>query len=556
MRWHFTGLLLCTLLSDWAGAMPGEEYHEDLSLRPLRDGRLAAKFSFKTLLNGMNPRAPEALDTDDDSQHYTLFPLALGQVLREYAVTELHLNLNAGRWDYDRWGPPEEPSVGTGAELWAWMGEGAPSSIDARWKGTQNALAGLFCASLGGMDTQRTTTPTRAFPPTGDLPLLPSPNVHRLRHATLPAEHVCTENLTPFLKLLPCPAQAGVAALLEPHRIFDADWHGLGVDVRWIAGQGVELKLTVQAVFDPVRTSPEERRDWTFRSIFDRTIPRACPVASSSHVRVALPPSEGYTLEPEPSSQTDTSAVYEISRESPELDIAMRWPRESKFVYPLDLMSNPSSDFSVLRALKGASQTQGELSLVLRNNLPVTQRVLYLETMPWHVEFYLHTLRVFCEYNEPYHLFGNMTYTLPVPHATPALLQAVFTLPPQTTLRVRMNVRKSFLRYTEHPPDAQRGWDLPPAVFVPLSEGGTRASARVYTPTLLVDLATPDFSMPYNVIIMTCTLIALIFGSLFNYLTRRFVVVKLDESEGTKDEAVSGSERGGLLVRLLRRRRA
>lgn len=58
------------------------------------------------------------------AQHYTVFPLALGQILREYAITEMHLTLNAGKWRYDRWGYPDEPGVGTGAELWAWMGEG------------------------------------------------------------------------------------------------------------------------------------------------------------------------------------------------------------------------------------------------------------------------------------------------------------------------------------------------------------------------------------------------------------------------------------------------
>lgn len=133
-------------------------------------------------------------------------------------------------------------------------------SIDERWEGTRNALAGLFCASLGTMDTQRTTAPTRAFPPTGDLPALPPPRTHRLRHAALPSEHVCTENLTPFLKLLPCPARAGAAALLAPHRVFDADWHGLGVHVRWVAGRGVELTMSVQAVFDTARTSAEGTR--------------------------------------------------------------------------------------------------------------------------------------------------------------------------------------------------------------------------------------------------------------------------------------------------------
>lgn len=137
-------------------------------------------------------------------------------------------------------------------------------SIDARWKALQNSLSGLFCASLGNMDALHTTSPTHAFLPTGDLPRLPTPHSYTLRHATLPAERVCTENLTPFLKLLPCPSRAGIAALLEPHRIFDADWHGLGVHVRWRADAGVELMLTVQAVLDPVRTSADRRRGEIF----------------------------------------------------------------------------------------------------------------------------------------------------------------------------------------------------------------------------------------------------------------------------------------------------
>jgi len=96
-----------------------------------------------------------------------------------------------------------------------------------------------------------------------------------------------------------------------------------------------------------------------------------------------------------------------------------------------------------------------------------------------------------------------------------------------------MDVTKAFLRYTEHPPDAQRGWDLPPAIFSPveLIQNGTQfaiSDGRIYTTTLLVDLATPDFSMPYNVIIFTCSLIAFIFGIVFNLLTRKLVVVQVD----------------------------
>lgn len=115
-----------------------------------------------------------------------------------------------------------------------------------------------------------------------------------------------------------------------------------------------------------------------------------------------------------------------------------------------------------------------------------------------------------------------------MPHSHPATFESLLTLPPNSAIYLTVDVTKSFLRYTEHPPDAQRGWDLPPAVFVPLEIHGnlTYTGRRIYTPTLLVDLATPDFSMPYNVIIFSCSLIAFIFGSVFNLLTRKFVIVE------------------------------
>lgn len=40
----------------------------------------------------------------------------------------MHLTLNAGKWNYDAWGLPIESGVGTGAELWAYIGDGAVST--------------------------------------------------------------------------------------------------------------------------------------------------------------------------------------------------------------------------------------------------------------------------------------------------------------------------------------------------------------------------------------------------------------------------------------------
>lgn len=119
----------------------------------------------------------------------------------------------------------------------------------------RNALAGLFCASLGSLDEQRTTSPDRAFFPQGQLPSWSENVTHKLRHASLPSEHVCTENLTPFLKLLPCKSFSGISVLLNPHRVFDADWHGMGAHVLWLSEMGVQLRLTFQSVMNPLRSS-------------------------------------------------------------------------------------------------------------------------------------------------------------------------------------------------------------------------------------------------------------------------------------------------------------
>ncbi|KAJ7227057.1 Gpi16 subunit GPI transamidase component [Mycena pura] len=523
---HWKCRLLWSLYFTLAGfshSFSSETFEEELTVQTLRDGKVATRFSFSTVLGGATPRNPHNLSIEDDSQHYTLFPLTLGQILREYAVTELHLTLNAGKWNYDRWGYPDEEGVGTGAELWAWIGDGAVATVDERWRDLRNALAGLFCASLGSLDELRTTAPALTFTP-GALPDWPLP--HAIRHASLPSEHVCTENLTPFLKLLPCKSLSGIASLLNSHRLFDADWHGMGLHVSWLPDDGVQVRLTFQAVTDPLRAS-SNKRDWSFASIFDRSIERACPVAASSRIVVALPVNAAYSINPQPSSDEQGYATFNVAEQAKPLDVSMQWPanfEHSKSIRLATYSVTPfaESPLSIRRTLKGSTQDHGKLSVFIQNDATTTTEVAYLETMPWIVQFYLHTLTVSIDNIVRDDLLKNISYTPPVPHSRAMMFQAVLVLPARSTVHLTIDITKAFLRYTEHPPDAQRGWDLPPAVLVPL---GGLARQRIYTPTLLVDLATPDFSMPYNVIIFTCTLIAFIFGSVFNYLTRKFVVL-------------------------------
>ena len=69
----------------------------------------------------------------------------------------------------------------------------------------------------------------------------------------LPLERPCTENLTPFLALLPCRSRAGLAQLLKPHHVFDANWQRLGVHIRHDADDALVLELNVEMVPNPIR---------------------------------------------------------------------------------------------------------------------------------------------------------------------------------------------------------------------------------------------------------------------------------------------------------------
>jgi hypothetical protein len=66
---------------------------------------------------------------------------------------------------------------------------------------------------------------------------------------------------------------------------------------------------------------------------------------------------------------------------------------------------------------------------------------------------------------------------------------------------------------------------------------------QVYSEGLLVPLAVPDFSMPYNVICLTSTVLAVYFGATLNALLRR--------RPKEDDEATGKKERRKKLVKLL-----
>lgn len=127
----------------------------------------------------------------------------------------------------------------------------------AKWITLTQSLSGLFCASMNFVDSTRTTRPVVSFDPAGDHS--PASNLHLL-HGTLPGEVVCTENLTPFLKLLPCKGKAGISSLFDGHKLFDASWQSMSVDVRPICPENGECLVQIEQTVDMVLDIDRSKR--------------------------------------------------------------------------------------------------------------------------------------------------------------------------------------------------------------------------------------------------------------------------------------------------------
>lgn len=98
-----------------------------------------------------------------------------------------------------------------------------------------------------------------SFRPEGDHPNSTAEHMHLL-YGVLPREVVCTENLTPFLKLLPCKGKAGIATLLDGHKLFDASWQSMAIDVRPVCPEQGECILEIEQTIDMVLDVDRSKR--------------------------------------------------------------------------------------------------------------------------------------------------------------------------------------------------------------------------------------------------------------------------------------------------------
>lgn len=527
------------------------------------------------------------------SSHFGLFPRAISTIIESTSTRELHLRFSQGWWDQLSWGSlPSNGSRtgGTGVELWAVIEASDLHAARLQWFRLAKSLAGYFCASLNFVNDPITTLPRHAAQAVDSYALLPGNNLYYLR-AALPAEPVCTENLTPFIKLLPTRGKAGLASLLDGHKIFDLLWHSMAIDYTTTcsaSGCRLQLAQSVNTVFDVERSIRTHKHGPIFKPVDGEEL--VCdeinhtadawlcfPVDDSSNINWSLETIFGRNILGPAFHNDQHRSSSIILQTSPDWELlfdhdingrhtvseldsnsggggtsAARMFLEKDGTFNVRLSTRNSSSVSspvqppvrVARSLTGYSQDHGGFRIALANPSPTDAvEFVYFESLPWFLRLYLHTNKV-----ELKNASGTFTYdnardsiwhkqSLDVSQyitdqyyrpardrARPSHLELVVRLPSNLLLVMTYEFDKSLLLYHEYPPDANHGFAIDPAIISVLRDG--KVTYELRTASLLVTLPTPDFSMPYNVIILTCTVMSLAFGSLFNLLTKKVVTEK------------------------------
>ncbi|NXK88588.1 PIGT transamidase, partial [Formicarius rufipectus] len=228
-----------------------------------------------------------------------------------------------------------------------------------------------------------------------------------------------------------CSPQAGLAVLLKAERLFHSSYHSQAVHIRPVCRVSTrltslleppkgkskatpdascmavswELRQTLTVVFD-VFSSSQGKKDWSLFKMFSRTLTDACPLASQSKVYVDISPKtkekELLEVTPPPTSlheavvQGDkkTYAVYDLLspslfNTSRSLNVQLKWKR------PQDSSEMPIPILHAQRYVGGYGLQTGEICTLIYNTHPYRAfPVILLETVPWYLRLYVHTLTI------------------------------------------------------------------------------------------------------------------------------------------------------------------
>ncbi|ORX51849.1 Gpi16 subunit, GPI transamidase component [Piromyces finnis] len=522
-----------------------DSFSEELTMKNLSETEILAVFNFT-----------QTMDLKEDNKitsYYQLFPRAIGQIVEKYHVKEFHITFTRGSWNSYQWGLNTLP-VPVGVEFYAYFD--ANYDTNENWSGLANAISGVFCASVNYIDRSKSAKPNYSFKPSGSYN---EEEKIEMRYGSLSHEGVCTENLTPWIKLLPCQSKMGIAGLLNNYKLFDTNYYSMMAHLIPVCidseckHKQLQLTQIISTVFDNKRISKNGNKSWSTESLFGKKISSYCPVSTNSKIKIELNDSDGennYRLIQSPSrfesSTKDTKyAVYDlISKRYDNLNIGVNIINE-KNIQPIQ----KNIGLEVYRSQSGFAEEYGGFVVTMKNNnIDKDLSITYFDIIPWFVNIYFNSFKIQNTKVKDYQndQYVNEFYYEPaIEHVNPTILEMKMIIPRDSTTTIEFDFDKKHLLYADYPPDCARGFDVGSAVVtvhnITLGEGylyPTEDFIRIYTEPIVIILPAPDFSMPYNVITYSCTIIALFFGSMYNAYTRRYIplVVEKEEKEKGKNE--------------------
>jgi len=577
-----------------------ERYTEELFLEPLRDGSFLAHFHF--------------VNHAHRTKHHNLFPRAISLLAATQPVKEFELSFTHGQWHTEQWGTPHLPTRPVGAELRAnfynagchdCRGPRTRSNLAPMWTSLTHSLSGLFCASLNFLDNPLAAAGTLSF----SVPQACGPQEGngtweeaQALYGALPREAVCTENLTPWLKLLPCRDADGLGALLDRPQVYSAAYHSMHTRLELHRGAGEgdahpSLLLTQSLTLvlrpragshwaaDPLGGGPCE----LLRNLWDVPTTGPCPLASTSNIYLGLPSAT------DPSRRLSEVRMFRLgdpscvwTKTADELHAGQRIPPPPpQLLAQLHVAQEDGQSGSLVTQVqlgqgKLGNCAQRKGTAASSNGTLPARAICISQLIPWYLRIHLHTLHLTVDGEgvkwqtvvDQYRVEPSRD------RERPTVIELCVPVH-QTCSHLTVSVRfdKAFLTVFEHPPDTARGFDVPAAMAH--LRGGLQESAtcspcqaptgtpllgklhetlwpQVYTQGLLLPLPCPDFSMPYNVTCFTSTLLAIYLGSILTLLLHRPRVAAMAAAAAQKKSMVGKAARvlsllvvfGGLMLYL------
>nr|CAD7200323.1 unnamed protein product [Timema douglasi] len=316
-------------------------------------------------------------------------------------------------------------------------------------KTPKSALSGLLCASLNFIDAANSLSPELTLRPAGVVDNKPV-NSSYLRYATLPREIVCTENLTPWKKLLPCDSKDTSCSKMA-----------------------VELRQTVSLVYDIVIVGAGSQ-DWSLRKLFGMGLGGACPLATMSNIYIDITSNKTETpfqlVPPAPAVTTSIRggyetilAVYDVKslKISSMFNVAVvhtQIPQVFNINSPPVIFAN--------RYIVGYGQERGGIVTKIHNNHWKSLDIVYLENIPWFLPVYFHTLKIVANGKE---IKPVMKRYIPGKERTrPYYLEVALKLPGRSVTEISIDFDYVFLKWQEYPPDANHGFYIGSAIITAL----------------------------------------------------------------------------------------